>query len=119
MLVADVKYIKDYIIDVTFRNGEVKRYDFKKWLFSDINPMLYKFRKSNLFKKVRVENGIIVWGDDEMDFTPDHMLEMEVKKNGKTHTDFLLAQLIEEGRKSKLLSPAEAKKDLKKRGINI
>jgi hypothetical protein len=47
------------------------------------------------------------------------MVEMEVKRDSKTHTDSRLAQLLEEGRKSKLSSPAEAKKELKKRGINI
>jgi len=99
MLVDSVKYIKDYVIDVTLRTGEVKRYDFKKWLFSDINPMLYKFRKLNHFKKVRVENGIIVWGDDEMDFTPDHMVEMEVKIKEDSH----LAQLITQGIKSETI----------------
>jgi Protein of unknown function (DUF2442) len=80
MLVENVKYVKDYSIDVIFRDGKVKRYDLKKWLFSDINPTLFKFRKLNLFKQVRVENGIIIWGEDEMDLTPDHMIEMEVKK---------------------------------------
>jgi hypothetical protein len=77
MRVASVKYIKDYILEVTLQNGTVKTYNFKKWLFSDINPMLFKYRKLNLFKQVRAKNGALIWGDDEMDLTPDHMVEME------------------------------------------
>ncbi|HTA26513.1 MAG TPA: DUF2442 domain-containing protein [Bacteroidia bacterium] len=119
MLVSDVKYIKDYVIEVTLRTGEVKRYDLKKWLFSDINPILYKFRKLNHFKKVRVENGIIVWGDDEMDFTPDHMVEMEVNHKEKIPRDNKFSRLLKEGRKSQLLSPLQAKNQLKRRGINV
>ncbi|HTB31989.1 MAG TPA: hypothetical protein VK808_08195 [Bacteroidia bacterium] len=35
------------------------------------------------------------------------------------YRDSMFAKLLEEGRKSKTLSPAQAKKELKKRGINI
>ena len=35
------------------------------------------------------------------------------------YRDSMFAKLLEEGRKSKLLSDSEAKKELKKRGINL
>ena len=35
------------------------------------------------------------------------------------YRDSMFAKLLEEGRKSKLLSYSEAKKELKKRGINL
>ena len=78
--------------------------------------MLYKFRKLNLFKQVSVENGIIVWGDDEMDFTPDHMVEMEVKMQkldsimqGKRNLK-MLKKSIKEAEKGKLIKVAFGKK---------
>jgi hypothetical protein len=35
------------------------------------------------------------------------------------YRDSMFAELLKEGRKSKLLSPSQANKELKKRGINI
>jgi hypothetical protein len=37
----------------------------------------------------------------------------------KDYRDSMFAKLLEEGRKSKALSSAQAKKELKKRGINV
>ena len=85
MYITGVKYLKNYILHVTFKNGLVKDFNFKDFLFTETNPMFTKFRSINLFKKVRAENGLLIWGDDEMDFLGEHLflLEKESKKAGK------------------------------------
>ena len=78
MLIKKAKYIKDFIIEATFDNGAVKHNDFRKWLFSDINPMHYKFRKPKNFRMVKAEYGMIVIGNDEMEFPDYHIHDLEI-----------------------------------------
>ncbi len=77
------KHIKDYIIEAKLDNGKVKYYDFEKWLFGDVNPMFVKFRCLEKFKKVKVWNGILILGNDEMDFLPEHIKDFEIKRKLK------------------------------------
>jgi hypothetical protein len=119
MTFSKVKYVSDYVIEITYTNGVKKQYDFQEWLFEICQPVFYKYRKPDLFKKVKInkEFGYLSWGqgNEEMDFLPEHIKEFEVKRNKDSHFSILL----EEGRKSNLLSPARAKKELKRRGINV
>ena len=83
MEIKKVKYIKDYILEITYKDGTIKPYDFKKWLFTDINPMYLKFRKIKNFKKVKPYGSMIIFGNDEMEF-PDYQLKyFEVKSSQK------------------------------------
>lgn len=84
MLIKKAKYVKDYIVEATFDNGSVKYFDFKKWLFSDINPMNYKFREQSNFKRVKAEYGMIIIGNDEMEFPDYHIHDLEIKNYKKT-----------------------------------
>ncbi len=73
MIIKKVKYIEEYILEITYEDETVKQYDFKKWLFTDINPMYQKFRKIENFKKVKPFDSMIIFGNDEMEF-PDYQL---------------------------------------------
>ena len=65
MKIIKVKYIKDYILEITFENGTIKRVDFKKGLLHAKNPMNTKYRDINLFKKVEISGGgFLIWGKD-------------------------------------------------------
>jgi hypothetical protein len=83
MTFLKAKYISDYIIEITYSNGIKKYYDFKKWLFELCQPVYYKYRKPELFKKVKIDKdfGHLSWGkgNEEMDFLPEHIIEFEVK----------------------------------------
>lgn len=80
MIIKKVKYIGEYSLEITYEDGTAKHYDFKKWLFTDINPMYQKFRKIENFKKVKPYDSMIIFGNDEMEF-PDYQLGyFEVKK---------------------------------------
>jgi hypothetical protein len=100
MTFLKAKYISDYVIEITYTDGVKKYYDFRKWLFEMCQPVYYKYRKPELFKKVKIDKdfGYLSWGqgNEEMDFLPEHIKEFEMKSN----EDFHFTQLINQGMKS-------------------
>jgi len=123
MTFSKAKYISGYVVEITYTNGVKKQYDFQKWLFEMCQPVYYKYRKTELFKRVKInkEFGYLSWGqgNEEMDFLPEHIKEFELKVNETKSNDIHFSQLLKEGRKSQTLSPIKAKTELKKRGISI
>lgn len=91
MIFSKVKYISDYVIEITFSDGVKKYYDFRKWLFEMCQPVYYQYRKPELFKKARIDKefGHLSWGkgNEEMDFLPEHIEEFEVKR--KTNLSYV------------------------------
>jgi hypothetical protein len=85
MTFLKVKYISDYVIEITYTNRVKKKYDFQKWLFEMCQPVYYRYRKPELFKRVKInkEFGYLSWGQgsEEMDFLPEHIKEFEVKRD--------------------------------------
>ncbi len=61
--VTDVKYLKEYLLKVTFSNKIVKVVDLKNFIFSAANPMITDFKNLRLFRTVKVEHGHLAWGD--------------------------------------------------------
>jgi len=78
MRVTSVKYLKDYQIEVSFHNRVVKRFDLKEFLFSEYNPMITKYRKIELFKKVYEERGFVYWNDGELSFGGDSLYNWDI-----------------------------------------
>jgi hypothetical protein len=71
MPLKEVKYLDEYKIELIFENGRKKIHDFKNFLFTSTHPMIIKYRKLNLFKKVKIDStGCLTWGNNEMDFNP-------------------------------------------------
>lgn len=66
--------LDDYILEVTFVDGELKRYDVKP-LFGEI-PHFIDLKENNLFSKVTVGPGGygIIWNDD-VDLSCDELWE--------------------------------------------
>lgn len=69
MKIVAAKHIKDYELNILFDNKKSKTVDLSKFVKSSNNPMTSKFKKINLFKKVKVEFGHLSWGDSEMDLS--------------------------------------------------
>jgi len=71
MPLKEVKYIGGYKLELIFENGKRKIHDFKNFLFSSSHPLVKKYKRLNLFKKVKIDStGCLTWGDNEMDFNP-------------------------------------------------
>jgi hypothetical protein len=61
----------DYTLTLTFKNGEVKKYDMKHLLNFGV---FQELQDKNYFFKVRVFNGTITW-PNEQDICPDTLYE--------------------------------------------
>jgi len=63
LTVADAKYLHDYVISITFSDGENKKVDFTKSINST-KGYYTKYKTPRNFKSFKIEDGNIVWGKD-------------------------------------------------------
>ncbi len=58
--ITNAKYLKDYLIEITFLDGKINKIDFKEFIS---NYHAYpEYRDIERFKLFKIENGNIVWG---------------------------------------------------------
>ncbi|MCF8449117.1 MAG: DUF2442 domain-containing protein [Taibaiella sp.] len=67
--VVSVKVLADYVLDLTFENGEKGHFSMKPYL--DF-PVYNALKDYALFEKARVTFGFISWSDD-IDMSPDNL----------------------------------------------
>lgn len=72
MTIIKVKYIENYILEVSFGNGVTKKLDFEKYLTTSDSPLDNQYLDKKLFSKVRVDDGNLYWNND-MDFPVDYL----------------------------------------------
>jgi hypothetical protein len=75
-VVIDAEYISDYIIKITFDNGEERLADLRKWLEGEIFEPL---KNIDYFKKFFVDGWSISWPNGA-DISPETLYE-ESQKN--------------------------------------
>ena len=63
-------------------------------------PVYHKYRKPELFKKVKInkEFGYLTWGqgNEEMDFLPEHIKEFEMKRDAALSESSLAKEWLSE-----------------------
>ncbi len=69
MRIVSVKYIRDYILEVIFYTNEKRVVDLADFMNRSNMPFVEKYRKISNFRKVRVEDGCLAWGNNEFDFS--------------------------------------------------
>lgn len=72
MKITAVKYLKDYLLEITFSDNVVKQVDLGGFLMSAQNPMTTAFLDVELFKQVKVEYGNLSW-NGEMDLSAESL----------------------------------------------
>lgn len=65
MRVITAKYLKNFILQITFDNKKSKEIDFEYFLTESKNPEIRKYLDERKFKKFLLINGDLVWGDNE------------------------------------------------------
>ena len=76
MALKEIKYKGDYKLELIFSNGKKRTHDFKHFLFNSHHPLVNKYRRLALFKKVKIDSiGCLTWGDNEMDLNPYNLPE--------------------------------------------
>ncbi len=73
MQISSVKYIEKYSLEITFMDNEKRVVDFYDFLNSSKNPEIKSFLKVEKFKKFKIQDGQLIWGDFELLF-PIHDL---------------------------------------------
>jgi Protein of unknown function (DUF2442) len=66
--VLKAKYLKDYVVRVTFSDGLDRAVDFKPFLTHSEHPEVRKFLKESNFKKFKIIGGNINWDDYKLIF---------------------------------------------------
>ena len=68
--ITEVKVVGELSLLVTFSSGEERIFDM---LYLMQYPVYQKLKESEFFCTVRVENGILVWGNGEVDIAPEEV----------------------------------------------
>lgn len=68
--VTELKVITDLCLLLTFSNGEEKIYDATELLKY---PAYKKLKDFSSFKQAYIENGVVMWGNGEIDIAPEEM----------------------------------------------
>lgn len=73
MKIQEVEHISGYRLKVTFINEEVRLIDLKDF-FSSRNYFIQKYAAMDQFLTYRIDNGVLSWGDNELDINPNNIL---------------------------------------------
>ena len=76
--IADARYVLGYKIKVFFSNGKWRTVDFEPFLFK--KNKVVKFRKLSVFKKFKVENGLLMWGKNELILNASELYSGKVRR---------------------------------------
>jgi hypothetical protein len=71
--VVAAKYVKDYVIDVTFNDGTHKRIDVSQWFKG---PVFEPLRDKAFFKKFFVEAATVAWPNG-VDIAPETLYDAD------------------------------------------
>ena len=66
--VKRAEYVSGYRLRLIFDNGFERVMDFAPFLKRATNPMLTQYRRMTKFKRFRLDDGNLMWGDYEMIF---------------------------------------------------
>lgn len=69
--ITNAEIVSDYLMKITFDDGESKTVDFKKFIKDGVSSEL---KDINYFKQFKVENGYITW-ENGFDFCPVYLKE--------------------------------------------
>ncbi|HEY8689086.1 MAG TPA: DUF2442 domain-containing protein [Chitinophagaceae bacterium] len=62
--VKEVTYIDGYKLEIVFTNDKKKLVDFQQFLTTHSHPQYNKYKKTENFKRFKIENGNVILGKD-------------------------------------------------------
>lgn len=71
LTITDAKYIADYTLELTFSNGEVRRFDFAS-LYSQ--GIFRKLQDPEYFRNFTIDDFTVDW-NNEIGFAPEYLYE--------------------------------------------
>lgn len=73
-MIKKAKYLYDFLFEVMFYDGTMRVVDLQPY-FAQKHPVIRKFAKPELVKKFHIEDGVLCWGDNELDIDPFDMYQ--------------------------------------------
>lgn len=62
--VTNAKYINGFQLEILFNDGKKQVVDFNGFFETHSHPQYNEYKKEENFKRFKIENGNIVWGDN-------------------------------------------------------
>lgn len=82
MKIVRFNYLGDYRLHVFFNDGIERIADLSSFLKDSRNPLIRKFLDVTRFQDVQLDKyGVLVWGDDEMDISPESIYQGQFSNN--------------------------------------
>ncbi len=66
--ITNVKYLKDYTLEITFNDGKSQKIDFQPFLKNSQHPEILKYLNHELFKQYEIIDGDLIWNDYDLIF---------------------------------------------------
>ncbi len=82
--VTSVKYLEDYVLELVFRNGKKGVIDFSRF-FGTIKAY-DRLRDIDLFKRVALYNGYLMWEGEDIDIAPETLYH---EATGDTYPEWM------------------------------
>lgn len=98
--IISIKYINEYSLLIEFSDGKINIIDFEPFLENSKNPEIRKFLDQSKFKKFKLENGDLMWGDFDLLFPIMDLYENCILP---ADTDLQKPRVFSDGRKSKVI----------------
>ena len=70
-------YLKDYVLKITFSNGETRIIDLESAIFNDPLPLFVPLREKEFFQQFEIKFNTICWKND-FDLAPEFLYEIGV-----------------------------------------
>lgn len=81
------EYIKNYEVQLTFNNGEIKSVDLKNMIFQDHRKIFKPLRDLTYFKKFEIKFNTIAWAN-KLDPEPEYLYKLaKEQESSKTTTN--------------------------------
>jgi len=68
IFIENASYLNDLSVRLNFNDGTVRDINFARFLKTRPHPMHNKYIKYSNFKKFRIQDGNIVWGNNALEF---------------------------------------------------
>ena len=78
--VIAANYLNGFSLEIVFNDNKKKKVDFSDFFETHTHPQDNKYKKVENFKKLKIENGNVVWGKDwDMIFLVYNLYEGKIK----------------------------------------
>lgn len=75
--VKKAEYFRDYILKITFNNGDIRLVDLESTIFNDPLPLFAPLREKEFFQQFEIKFNTVCWKND-LDLAPEFLLKIGV-----------------------------------------